>query len=255
MKNIIYFFSTCFFLLISILACNKSESAPVTPNDSNAWGTIRATPSIEDALHFANEDKSGFISLLATKGFNQTKSVAQVSGGLKNATTSFGSIQVNNLVVPKNSSNMYSTGANEMQSLRTEFGNNISFKAFDNATSEVFAINHRAPLELNANLPFPSGSNSLSRTSAITWNADSRNNKGVYLILVSLTEENTPISARAKQLNDNGSYTLSEADCAHIPSGGKCKVYLIRGNADKQVFNNENYYFASGTIVSSIYKI
>lgn len=256
MKKINIYLALLLISSLSILSCSKKENE-VTTTINSTLALSRTMPSIEDALQFLDEVKTGNIALISTRGFNSISGVQQVSGGIKNGDTQFGKIMLNNVEITRQESGLYFSGTNDINTLKSMYGTVINYKVFDAQNNTFYEQSHRVPLELDVRLPIPTDGAALSRTSTITWNADTENGKGIYLVMVLLSPtDGRPVTARSKQLPDTGTYTFSEGDFAHIPVGSNCKIYCIRGNADKFVSaSNEIFYISSGTIAQGKYKL
>lgn len=260
-------YSVCYILLLSIFLFSCQEDRDAAPNEGQAMIERRAN-LVSAYQNFASQDTDGEVSIQSYKTLASSQEqggtsykVSAVFSDDQNNPRNLGVLEVNDMSISYRDKYGYSSQDAEIQNL---YGRQIVASIKNTGSTDPALRGQRViedsiymPLELNISHP-KSTNNILANSDAyVKWNADSKNQLGV-LIVINYEPEDTSNNVRRFLVSDDiGTYGFSRSDFEDIPNGANISVDVIRGdfNLIEDVSNNDLYSLYGFTIVSIPYTV
>ena len=134
------------------------------------------------------------------------------------------------------------------------YGRNITVSLDGTSSLPGFITQNYVPKLINVSSPTFSNSATLSNGSTISWNSDNLNTIGVGVVL---DFDPRGVENHGKGFSggtvtnfvhteDDGSYTLTAADLANIPSNAKFSLQIGRGSYSR-IAMDDGYHFGIAT--------
>jgi len=206
---------------------------------------------MENVFFRLNPNKNGAIGIKSMKTFDiysasGQKNLWKVGGrfwGADNVTIQYGNLTLDDVVITPNTYGVYQSESmlNNPQ-LGPLFGKTVEFTVDkgDIERTVVLQTGLYVPKDIIIYAPLRTTANQvLPLNTQISWNADTNNTKGVY-ILIEFDPEDQDNSAFANatshyqhnliHTDDDGSFTLSANDFSDMPSGAKIILWVGRCN-------------------------
>lgn len=235
-------------VLLAMVSCKKQEIVQT-----------KEKPSLKNFIlsnSLPNIDTDGLITFSQTSVGNSSIGNIDVYGGFHHNTGAGfnnGTLTVENVNIPFNGQNSYTLGTNDsLQPLfASVWGSDLDIALTNSANNFTYSL--PLPLSIKLLMAFPNGTSTQFSKSAgisVAWNEDQNNADKVYMKLtyqasptISYLNANAPDIGVSIffELDDNGSYILSPADLASLPSNSYVEISIFRGNLSLVTAGNANY--------------
>ncbi|WP_179004209.1 hypothetical protein [Winogradskyella forsetii] len=232
MKNITY------ILLFTIVAFSCSEES----HELDTSSEVNSIKTFQDYLEFDNADTDNKILIQRAGGLNSTNSINAISTSSK-----IGAIELEIDGNPFKGDNIYygeesTNWNNNVEDLSMFYGKEVSVSVQNkipqakNGSTSDNVVSFYIPEIIAANL-YNLKDGHIQPGSYITWNSDAENANGIILAV-----EYKPTSQFSEEMvnnynerlikgltiEDNGTYTISEADLAEFPDKANLTFYIGR---------------------------
>jgi len=255
--------------IVLFLGCHKDNFGV---NDSTTTHS-KGMPSMFQLISMQHSisKADGFIFM---KNHNTTveREGELLSDGLYTVSASFrdaddelympGILSVDGVDIPKSRlGEKYRSGDEEREQLREIFGKTVSVHVAENNTqrSEIFRAEMYNPIAIELNAPmssrFADNLTTLSAGEMVEWNADPKNDKGIYIILYfdlrhimnrGMRGQNHSSASKVIQTPDDGSYQLTASDLEGIPEGAVLDFIVGRANFGEVDLDDGKHYVMFG---------
>jgi hypothetical protein len=256
------------FFLLSILtlifaSCQKDGSGLVN-KDSQLALIQKNLPNAIGILDMVKQPTDGYLSISSVQSLYSQYEDNQDYGVYIDAkifapellTQGSEAIKFNDYSVDFNSTrNQYSTLVSP-SGVRNLYGNNIKISGGKNLNNFSTSFYCAKTIKLDLK-PSPDG-NTIKNGTVITWNRDENNNFGIGIALefspnssknlINGIKGNSTIN-KVIHTDDDGEYTITEADLANFPNHGELSVYVGRGNYSVVPVNNKKLGIYSYSVV------
>jgi hypothetical protein len=200
----------------------------------------------------ARKNWDGSISISNRKPFGSEPAITNSEGtdiyatflnDLHSSRVSEGELVIDNgeIILTPDDSHIYRTGKAGYNAVKRLFGNEISIE-MDGANQQppvLFSENLKIPDPIFITSPIIENSltTTLGRNFEVSWNADSENNKGVFIAVTFDSQspwnplfKETESVAKVLHVEDSGYYSLTSTDFSGIPAGARVELWVGRGN-------------------------